>query len=184
MFRRRTWLPLPFALALVAVAMSGVTPNRAALSVAPLILLAGEGIRLWAVRHIGVISRTRADRLGPLITTGPFAVVRNPLYVGNLLLWAGMACWVGAPWMALVAWALFGPLYFFITRWEETLLEERHGDAYRDYAGRVGGWLPRLPPVAALLTPPSFSWRETFFSERGTIIAIVVMALLLSLVRM
>lgn len=183
MFRRRTWLPLPFALALVAIGLSDVPANRTALMVAPLLLVVGEGIRLWAVRHIGVISRTRADRLGPLVATGPFSVVRNPLYVGNLLLWAGMACWVGAPWMVVVAWLVFGPLYYFITRWEEELLAANHGEAYRAYAGRVRGWVPRVPPGSELLAPPSFSWHETFFSERGTIIAIVVMAVLLSAVR-
>jgi hypothetical protein len=47
----------------------------------------------------------------------------------------------------------------------------------------VRGWVPRVPPGSELLAPPPFSWRETFFSERGTIIAIVVMAVLLSAVR-
>ena len=45
---------------------------------------AGELIRLWGVHHIGAISRTRSQRLGPLVATGPFALIRNPLYVGNI----------------------------------------------------------------------------------------------------
>ncbi len=56
---------------------------------------AGELLRLWAVRHIGVISRTRSDRLGPLISTGPFGWVRNPLYIGNLALWSGFTVSAG-----------------------------------------------------------------------------------------
>ena len=44
-----------------------------------------------AVHHIGVISRTRSDRLGPLVASGPFALVRNPLYLGNIALWVGFA---------------------------------------------------------------------------------------------
>lgn len=179
LFQRRTWLPLPFALALVALARPPA--GRLLLAAGITLVIAGEAIRLWAVRHIGVISRTRADRLGPLVTTGPFSIVRNPLYVGNLLLWSGMACWAGAPWMVAAAWLLFGPLYFFITRWEEQQLESRHGETFRAYARRVGAWTPRVPPADELRVSPPFSWRETVFSERGTLVAILVMGALLSL---
>jgi protein-S-isoprenylcysteine O-methyltransferase Ste14 len=180
MFARRTWLPLPFAIALLVVAYFRAPSGRLVVWAGPVLVFVGEGIRLWAVRHIGVISRTRADRLGPLVTTGPFSVVRNPLYVGNLFLWSGMACWTGAPWMVAAVWLLFGPLYFFITQWEAQQLELRHGDEFRAYARRVRAWLPRVPPAAELLASPPFSWRETFFSERGTIMAIALMSVLLS----
>ena len=59
----------------------------------------GESIRLWAVRHIGVISRTRSDRLGPLVANGPFRYLRNPLYLGNILLWLGFALSARLPWL-------------------------------------------------------------------------------------
>jgi protein-S-isoprenylcysteine O-methyltransferase Ste14 len=181
LFQRRTWLPLPLALALVALgATRPVSERLVVTAVGPALVVAGEAIRLWAVRHIGVISRTRADRLGPLVTTGPFAVLRNPLYVGNLLLWAGMACWAGVPWMAAVAWFFFGLIYSFIVRWESHLLEARHGGAYRAYASRVRAWRPRVPTAAELLAPAPVSWRDTLFSERGTLIAIAVMAALLT----
>jgi len=37
------------------------------------------------------------DRLGPLVDSGPFAIVRNPLYVGNIMLWVGFALTRGWP---------------------------------------------------------------------------------------
>ncbi len=146
----------------------------------PILTVAGEALRIWAVRHIGVISRTRADRSGPLVVTGPFAIVRNPLYVGNLLIWTGMACWAGAVWALPVCWLFFFPYYVLIGRWEEHLLETRLGAPYRAYQRRVNAWLPRVPVFADVFAPASHSWRETFFSERGTLIAIVVMAIALS----
>ena len=102
----------------------------------------GELIRLWGVRHIGAISRTRSDRLGPLVATGPFALVRNPLYVGNIALWVGFAVAARLLWLAPVIVVLLAFEYHAIVRWEEQLLEARLGEAYREYAARVPRWIP------------------------------------------
>jgi protein-S-isoprenylcysteine O-methyltransferase Ste14 len=138
----------------------------------------GELIRLWGVHHIGAISRTRSDRLGPLIASGPFAWLRNPLYVGNIALWVGFALAARLVWLAPVILVFLGLEYHAIVRWEETLLESRLGDAYRAYAARVPRWMPQLHPGrhgAPGANDPaveSFSWHATFFSERGTLLAI------------
>ena len=130
----------------------------------------GEGLRLWAVHHIGVISRTRSDRLGPLVATGPFAIVRNPLYLGNIALWVGFAVTARMLWMAPAIVALLGFEYHAIVRWEERLLESRLGDAYRAYAAAVPRWIPNLAALrAGRQHAPPHSWRDTFFSERGTL---------------
>jgi len=71
-------------------------------------------------------------------------------------------------------------------RWEERLLESRLGEAYRDYASRVPRWFPTLHRgerggrrgkslqdlTSASSVVASFSWRDTLFSERGTLLAI------------
>src|SRR5215471_1991113 len=80
LFKHRTSLPLPIAAAILLVP-SGETPGGGVTILAGVALTAiGEALRLWGVHHIGAISRTRSDRLGPLIESGPFAYVRNPLY--------------------------------------------------------------------------------------------------------
>jgi hypothetical protein len=75
--------------------------------------------------------------------------------------------------------------YHAIVRWEEALIESRHGVAYRDYMARVPRWIPgfRRGGPAGLDGPASsrFSFRETLFSERGTLIAIAAGFVLLSL---
>ena len=136
-------------------------------------------IRLWAVRHIGVISRTRSDRLGPLVSTGPFAIVRNPLYLGNVAVWVGFALSARLAWMAPMFVVVLGLEYHAIVRWEERLLEERQGDEYRAYAARVSRWMPSFQAPAADAPHGSVSWRDTLFSERGTLIAIAIGYLLL-----
>ncbi len=132
----------------------------------------GEGIRLWAVHHIGAISRTRSDRLGPLISSGPFAYVRNPLYLGNILLWVGFSVSAGLVWLAPVIVVLLALEYHAIVRWEERLIAGRIGAPYDEYVAAVPRWLPSLRAWRQASTPVTFSWRETLFSERGTLIAI------------
>src|SRR5262249_39328637 len=132
----------------------------------------GEFLRLWGVHHIGVISRTRSDRLGPLVVTGPFGYLRNPLYVGNIALWVGFAFLSGPPWMAPIVFSILVFEYQAIVRWEERLLEARFGEGYREYARRVPRWLPRLTAGEAVgQSSVPYSWRETVFSERGTLAA-------------
>ena len=109
-----------------------------------LVVAAGEALRLWAVHHIGSISRTRSDRLGPLVSSGPFAFIRNPLYVGNILVWVGVAIAAQLVWFAPVAIVLLALEYHAIVRWEEGLLAERIGEPYRQYLARVPRWLPSL----------------------------------------
>ena len=144
---------------------------------AGLILTAGgEILRLWSVHHIGVISRTRSGRLGPLVMTGPFALVRNPLYIGNMLLWVGLALTAHLIWAAPIVALLLLAEYHLIVRWEEQLLQSRYGDMYLQYAGRVPRWWPALARAdrdgRAATETTTYSWRETLFSERGTLIAI------------
>ena len=177
MFKHRTSLPLPIAAAIL-VAPPTETPRQAATVLAGVTLTAvGEAIRIWGVHHIGVISRTRSDRLGPLVESGPFACVRNPLYIGNMLLWVGFAVAAGVLWLAPVAFALLAVEYHWIVRWEEALLVERRGDEYREYARRVPRWIPRIrfwgrSRLRPHSVPTPSPIRATIFSERGTLIAI------------
>jgi protein-S-isoprenylcysteine O-methyltransferase Ste14 len=146
----------------------------------PLLVIAGEALRWWAVGQIGVISRTRTTRLGPLIASGPFALCRNPLYVGNLVLWAGFTVWSGLLWMLPATLGVFAGYYRSIIEWEEALLADRFGDAYARYAAETPRWRPRLDRLpAALAASAMHPWREVAFSERGTLLAICVGAVLL-----
>jgi len=151
-----------------------------------------ELVRLWGVQQIGVISRTRSDRLGPLVTSGPFAYVRNPLYLGNIALWSGFALVARLAWLAPIIVLGLGLAYHALVRWEETLLEARLGDAYRQYAALVARWLPRARPstgsgratnhgslMVSLSNHERFSWKEILFSERGTLMAMAAGYLLL-----
>jgi protein-S-isoprenylcysteine O-methyltransferase Ste14 len=174
LFRHRTWLPLPIALAMLLIPSPPSSPSL--LWTGGVAIGTGELLRLWAVRHIGVISRTRSDRLGPLISTGPFGWVRNPLYIGNLALWSGFTLSAGLAWLLPPIVILLGIEYHAIVRWEEGLLDARLGETYRRYVARVPRWIPRMSGGTDSHTSGvagrMFSWAETLFSERGTLSAI------------
>jgi protein-S-isoprenylcysteine O-methyltransferase Ste14 len=179
LFRRRSWLPVPLALVLLVVRWKMVR-HPAVWIVGPALVVMGEALRWWAVGQIGVISRTRTTRLGPLITSGPFTLCRNPLYVGNLLVWAGFTVWSGLLWMLPVTLGIFGAYYVSIIGWEEQLLTSRFGDVYREYCASTSRWWPRLERLRlAFSASATHDWREVAFSERGTLIAIAIASVLL-----
>ena len=185
LFRHRTSIPLPAALAILTLRVGEAPPSAALVGTGIAITVLGELIRLWGVHHIGAISRTRSERLGPLVASGPFALLRNPLYVGNIGLWVGFALTARLVWLAAAIFVLLAAEYHAIVRWEEALLESRLGQAYLDYAARVPRWIPRMNrgeedlfgkdlsaySASSAVKQEAFSWRATLFSERGTFVA-------------
>ena len=172
LFRHRTVTALPISVALLTIPAPPTAVGTWLTIAGIATAAAGELVRLWAVRHIGAISRTRSDRLGPLVQSGPFAYVRNPLYLGNLALWTGFALTARLVWLAPLVLACLGAAYHAIVRWEESLLESRLSEAYRVYARHVPRWIPAVPARRTPLPVRPFTWGETLFSERGTLMAI------------
>jgi protein-S-isoprenylcysteine O-methyltransferase Ste14 len=186
LFRHRTVLPIPVAVAILAIPAGNAASSTLLVVLGVVVTVLGELIRLWSVHHIGAISRTRSDRLGPLVDSGPFAIVRNPLYLGNIMLWVGFSLTARLLWLAPIILALLGAEYHAIVRWEERLLDSRLGDGYRTYAARVPRWMPlghrghkRDEGHEGENPVEGFSVRQTLFSERGTLVAIAAGYLLL-----
>ena len=190
LFRQRSWIPLPLVAALLVIPNDDPSPSTLPY-VGAVIVIAGEALRLWAVRHIGVISRTRSDRLGPIVRSGPFAFVRNPLYVGNIAIWIGFALVARLAWLVPIFAIILAVEYHLIVGWEEHLLRERRGEDYLAYMKRVPRWIPSAPgllssadrhqPSVPGPQSPLFSWGEMLFSERGTLIAMAAGFLVLAL---
>ena len=98
---------------------------------------------VWARRHIGTNwSGIVTIKVGhELITTGPYAFVRHPIYSGLLLAFAGSALargeWRGILAVALASWALWRKL-----RFEERWMHQQFGEGYREYSRRVAALVP------------------------------------------
>jgi protein-S-isoprenylcysteine O-methyltransferase Ste14 len=178
-FRQRSWLPVPLGLAVV-VLRTGEVDGPWPVAIGAGLVVVGELLRAWAVRHIGTISRTRTStRQGPLIMSGPFRVVRNPLYLGNWMIWSGLVVASRLLWMLPIAWAVFALQYGTMVIWEETRLRSMFGRQYERYARGVSRWVPGRPGDLAPL-PTRHPWSDVVFSERGTVMAITVVASLLA----
>lgn len=141
------------AIPAVGLALFG-KPSALGVTLGLPIALAGELLRCWAVGYTGVT--TRGDRVAApeLITGGPYAHVRNPLYVGNFVTAAGFAlaftgknAWP-ARW-ALVAGSLgaMAAVYATIVPHEERFLHAQFGDAFERYRERVPSFIPQSEPM-------------------------------------
>lgn len=175
-FALRSYTPIPFLVAMVIFAR----PTWVSLVAGGLVVLLGEAIRLWGVSIVGAETRTTGTVGGTyLVTSGPFAHVRNPLYVGNMLMYTGIGIMSLAlfPWLPLAALVWFAIQYYLIVTREEEYLAERFGDAYADYRGAVRRFLPRIVPYRSPApSPKRLNLAEGLVSERRTLQAVALVA--------
>ena len=133
-FRLRSLTPIPLILVLVIFSRPAPVP----IVLGSLLIVLGEWLRIWAVGYAGGSTRTRTlGAARDLVTTGPYAYVRNPLYLGNLVLSLGVCVVANVYWMIAVLLIGFLIQYTPIIRSEETYLMDVCGDRYRAYCAAV-----------------------------------------------
>lgn len=162
LFRNRGWLPLLF-LAVPLIAPGTPSPNK--WIIGGLLIIAGEVFRLAGVAAAGTTTRRRSRNVQRLVTHGPFAWSRNPLYNGNFLVWMGFVVLSGVLWFLPFAMLLFAAEYSLIVRYEEGVLETTFGRAYLEYKLSTPRWVPSRPEEPV---PGEMNWREAFRSEIST----------------
>ena len=101
-----------------------------------------------AIMAAGIRNFSRADTPVPsnqpvraLVTTGIHGWSRNPIYVGMLLVYAGIGIAARSPWILILLLPLFIILGYGVVAREEAYLEGRLGETYRDYKAHVRRWL-------------------------------------------
>jgi protein-S-isoprenylcysteine O-methyltransferase Ste14 len=105
----------------------------------------GLAFAIWARRHLGAnwSASVTIKEEHDLVTSGPYALVRHPIYSGLLLALAGTALGVGE-WRALLAHAIACFALARKLRLEERWMRERFGERYAAYSERVPALIPRL----------------------------------------
>jgi len=126
---------LPFAFPLLGYRAT----NRTVVALADLLLTAGTGFTVWGIRHLdrsfSIVPQARA-----VVSSGPYRVVRHPLYAGELAAALGLALLVGTAW-AFIVWLALVALQLYRTRHEERVLTA-HLTGYAAYAAQTGLLIP------------------------------------------
>jgi protein-S-isoprenylcysteine O-methyltransferase Ste14 len=79
------------------------------------------------------------------VAAGPYKVVRNPMYVGGLMLLAGLGFYQQSPSILLFVIGVFLLFHLFVVFVEEPGLERRFGESYLAYKQSVNRWMPKIP---------------------------------------
>jgi protein-S-isoprenylcysteine O-methyltransferase Ste14 len=176
LFRNRSWIPVPF------LAIPLLAPGRMSAGnwiIGALLVAAGETLRLAGVAAAGTATRRRSRDVQRLVTYGVFGWVRNPLYVGNFLIWMGFTVISGVYWFLPITALLFALEYTLIVRYEEGVLESIFGSSYLAYKSRTPRWLPRPPRPADRDSGPH-DWRQAVRSETSTFMAYAALVVALA----
>jgi len=142
-FKNRSFTPIPIAVSIIYFAQ----PDNQNILLGFAVLLAGELIRMWSVSYAGGETRTTSVGAPSLCTAGPYGFVRNPIYVGNMLMYLGIVIVAGSPnlmLMALATMSFFIIQYSLIISLEEEKLDELFGPDYTTYKSNVRAIVPRL----------------------------------------
>ncbi|HEX9483198.1 MAG TPA: isoprenylcysteine carboxylmethyltransferase family protein [Gemmatimonadaceae bacterium] len=173
LFRHRGWLPVPF---LLVPLLAHGTIDAMSWIVGLAFVAFGEAIRLCGVAAAGTVTRRRSRTVQRLVTYGIFAWMRNPLYVGNFLIWIGFTIISGVLWFIPVAVVLFAIEYTLIVRYEEGVLESIFDEDYLAYKARTPRWIPRPPGTDD--DEGEHDWGEAWRSEISTFLQYAVIAAL------
>ena len=149
------------------------SPDKLSLVISFPFIMCGELIRVWGTGHL------RKNKT--VVTSGPYSYIRDPLYLGTLLISTGFTI-AGRTWELLViVWAVFFLYYMPYKRKREgDRLSSMFGKAYDDYRKEVRSLIPRLKPYKG--ADYNNRWSAKLVkenSEVGIIVLVIVWFLLL-----
>ncbi len=128
---------LHFPLALVYLVLARPTLNLQASGLG--IVMVGLLVRAWAAGHL--------HKESGVTVTGPYAHVRHPLYLGTILILAGLTVAAGSVWVAAIVAAYFLFFYLPVLQREEQERLSGEPDLYELYRVLVPALIPRFSPA-------------------------------------
>ncbi|MFB3884569.1 MAG: isoprenylcysteine carboxylmethyltransferase family protein [Thermodesulfobacteriota bacterium] len=146
-------------------------PRQPGITVGIILIFLGEGIRIWAAGHL--------QKNESLTVTGPYAYVKNPLYIGSILITAGFC--ILADNIYLLAASTFMFCFHYIPykkRVEGDRLRKIFGNQFDDYDQKVPDYIPKWMPYSDRESP----WRYGNFienSEEGILLIVIAGTLLI-----
>ena len=134
------WLPLMMVLL-------GITPYPISLAdgvVALTVMVLGVGIRVWAAITLGAYYTTTlmTTEGQKVVTSGPYAFIRHPGYLGEIMIWTGFAAVSSNLVLFFLLPAMFVTVYLYRISSEERMLVKELGDDYVRYQDRTRRLIP------------------------------------------
>jgi protein-S-isoprenylcysteine O-methyltransferase Ste14 len=146
-------------------------PNPPGIVIGLILIIMGESTRIWATGHL--------QKNESLTVTGPYAYVKNPLYIGSILITVGFCILVDNIYLLAAATLMFCFHYIpYKKKVEGDRLKKIFGRRFEDYDREVPDYLPRRTPYSK----EKVSWQFKFFienSEEGILLIIIAGILLI-----
>lgn len=128
-------------------------------------LIRGATIGLAYILRGGINRKIAAHGL---VTGGMFNHCRNPLYVGNILMLAGVGILSNSLVYVFIIIPLFILIYQTIVLAEEDYLRNKFGEAFNEYCKRVNRWIPSLKGLGNTFRSMQFKWHKWIYKEYNT----------------
>ncbi|AWV99416.1 methyltransferase family protein [Arcticibacterium luteifluviistationis] len=170
LYHNRNWLfPIVYLFLFIPFTQVFEHPNTAMI-IGFIVAIIGQATRIATIGLVYIIrgGKNRRVYAEDLVTTGIFAHCRNPLYVGNILMLAGL----GIASNSLLFMAVIIPAFLFIyqaiVRAEEDFLSNKFGKGFDEYTKDVNRWLPSLKGLGNTLSSMDFKWNRVIIKEYNT----------------
>jgi len=180
LFRWRSFTPLLLlAVAIPLLARSRGDHHTAWVALGFALCVLGQSLRAWVLGVVPDGTSGQNERLiaTDLNTSGPYALTRNPLYLGNLLITLGLCAIAHDAILAALAAVLFALQYRAIIAAEEAFLREKFGARFDEWTSRVPRFWPRGPAPGG--SPRPWSPRRVLRKEHNPAAAWLALALVL-----
>ena len=170
-FRKVRKIPLFFGAFLLVIFAK---PHFWGILIGMVLIFLGEGIRIWAAGHL--------QKNEILTVSGPYAHVKNPLYIGSIFITAGFCILADNIYLLAAAFFMFCFHYIpYKRRVEGDRLRKIFGSQFEDYDGKVPDYLPRWTPYSS--EKVSWQFRCLIENSEEGILLIVLAGIVLILSR-
>jgi len=192
LFRNRGFIPLLFVAFSIPVSYynsyelmtSNTIVEYVVLGSSLVCIFLGHLIRIQVIlaRQDATSGRNRNEQVADSLNTkGWYSIVRNPLYVGNFLIWFGLSLYLFSFWLSLMLVLMFWMYYERIIFAEEAFLTRKFGQDYSDWCNETPVFIPKLSGYKSIKY--KFSFSKVIFSEYSSFLSTATCFLFVSLLR-
>ena len=178
LFKYRSYTPIPLALYILYNSHLEIQN----VLIGFILIAIGESLRMWAVSYAGGITRPTNVGAPSLCTSGPYGYTRNPLYIGNMIIYSGVVFVAGSLnilSMLIVTWDFFIIQYYLIINLEQNTLIDIFGKEYKNHMNNVPIFFPRLTSWKNKDKYVPMKFSKTIKTEKRTLQNIILLILVI-----